>query len=140
MIQTNKLANQQRNALADLEDKQAQRIASEYAKAYRQVKPLINAMVQQTGLVDGGMTGREIVETAAFRELMQKTLDVFGAFGAKLYEVTKEGITDAVALGANDCVDLMLQNVAESDKAKAKAMINPVDQKDLLDRLGVTNA
>ena len=140
MIKTNSLANEQRNAIADLEDKQAQRIASEYAKVYRKVKPLINAMIEQTGMTEDGMTGREIVEMAAFRELMQKTLDVFGAFGAKLYEVTKEGITDAVALGANDCVDLMLQNVAESDKAKAKAMINPVDQKDLLDRLGVTNA
>ena len=112
MIQTNKLANDQRNALADLEDTQAQKIASEYAKSYRKIKPLVNAITEQAKLAENGMTGREIVETEAFRELMRQTLDVFNAFGAKLYDITKEGITDAVALGANDCVELMLQDVA----------------------------
>ena len=140
MIKTNSLANEQRNAIADLEDKQAQRIASEYAKAYRKVKPLINAMTEQTGMTENGMTGREIVETETFRELMRQTLDVFNAFGGRLYDITKEGVSDAVALGSEHCVELMLQDVNALDKDKARAMLNPVDQQDLLNRLGVTNA
>jgi hypothetical protein len=136
---TDPLVNQQRSGLADLEEQQAIKIAAAYAKAYRKISPLMKTVAKEAGQVEEGMTGRELVETEAFRQMMQQTLDVFNAFGAELYKIITEGVRDAVALAEVDSVALMLRDVKQSDLAKAKELIKPTDSQDILDRLGLAN-
>ena len=99
------LTDEQRRRRRSAEARQAVRVTRLYGEAFKRLQPAIKAVTAQVGAVDGGMTGRQIVESEAFQALMQQTLDVFGAFGRDLYNLTIEGVRTGVGDGLNDAIN-----------------------------------
>ena len=131
------LVDEQRQRRRSAEARQAIRVTRLYGEAFKRLQPAIKAVAAQTGTVDGGMTGRQIVESEAFKTLMQQTLDVFGAFGRDLYNLTVEGVRTGVADGLVDAQALILAPVKPHDRERAAGMLKMPAPEDVLSNVGV---
>lgn len=131
------LVDEQRRRRRSAEARQAVRVARLYGEAFKRLQPAIKAVTAQVGAVDGGMTGRQIVESEAFKALMKNTLDVFGTFGRDLYNLTVEGVRTGVADGLVDAQALILEPVAAHDRERAAGMLTMPTAEDVLGNVGV---
>lgn len=132
-----KLVDEQRRRRRSAEARQAVRVTRLYGAAFKRLQPAIKAVTAQAGAVEGGMTGRQIVESEAFQALMQQTLDVFGTFGRDLYNLTVEGVRTGVGDGLTDAQALILEPVAAHDRERAAAMLTMPSQEDVLGGVGI---
>ena len=131
------LVDEQRRRRRSAEARQAVRVTRLYGAAFKRLQPAIQAVTAQAGAVEGGMTGRQIVESDAFRALMQQTLDVFGTFGRDLYNLTVEGVRMGVADGLVDAQSLILAPVKAHDRERAAGMLTMPTPEDVLGNVGV---
>jgi len=115
-----------------MEARQAAQIGVLYRDAYRRLQPAIRAVTDVVGQAEHGMSGREIVESAAFAALMQQTMETFGEFGRQLYAVTIEGVRSQAAQGLSDAQALMLEPVHPSGRARAEALLTMPTVDDVL--------
>lgn len=131
------LVDEQRRRRRSAEARQAVRVTRLYGEAFKRLQPAIKAVTAQVGAVDGGMTGRQIVASEAFKALMQQTLDVFGAFGRDLYNLTVEGVRTGVRDGLTDARALILEPVAAHDRERAAGMLTMPTAEDVLGGVGI---
>jgi len=131
------LVDEQRRRRRSAEARQAVRVTRLYGEAFKRLQPAIKAVTAQAGMVDGGMTGRQIVESEAFRALMKEILDVFGAFGRDLFDLTVEGVRIGVADGLVDAQALILAPVKAHDRERAAALLTMPTPEDVLGNVGV---
>lgn len=131
------LVDEQRRRRRSAEARQAVRVTRLYGEAFKRLQPAIKAVTAQAAAVEGGMTGRQIVESEAFQALMQQTLDVFGAFGRDLYNLTIEGVRTGVGDGLNDAQALILEPVAAHDRERAAGMLTMPMAEDVLGGVGI---
>lgn len=131
------LVDEQRRRRRSAEARQAVRVTRLYGAAFKRLQPAIQAVTAQAGAVEGGMTGRQIVESEAFQALMQQTLDVFGAFGRDLYDLTVEGVRTGVTDALTDARALILEPVAAHDRERADGMLTMPTPEDVLGGVGI---
>ena len=131
------LVDEQRRRRRSAEARQAVRVTRLYGAAFKRLQPAIKAVTAQAAAVEGGMTGRQIVESEAFQALMQQTLDVFGTFGRDLYNLTVEGVRTGVGDGLTDARALILEPVAAHDRERAAGMLTMPTPEDVLGNVGV---
>lgn len=132
------LVDKQTQAQLRAENRRAARITRLYGQAYKRLRPYEQAvMATINGASSGRMTGREIVESEAFKALIEATTEELNRFGAALYEDLVKGARDATAAGAADALALILESAHPDDRERAASMLQTVDQQDLQARLGV---